>query len=109
MDRAKAWGGMTEADIEAAIGAPAGEAVRIIRKYDPLFGREIGNANRYKVSICRTTALLERAEVVVEADSPEKAREAVKLMDMNAFRWREVDTDVEYETEGVRQCPFTKP
>ena len=74
------------------INAPFGEATKVIRKYDPLYGREDGEVIRWNVKFARKA--YETGYATVEASSKEEAEKIASEMSGSKIDW-EPDYDDE--------------
>jgi len=88
----KPYGPLKAEDIQAMRDAPAGEAVKIIRKYDPAWGYGGENQKfliKFERVLVETT--YEKAEVEIAASSKEQAE---KLAEEHK------EDDLDWSTEG---------
>lgn len=72
----KPWGDMTPEDIQAAIIAPEGEAAKIIRKYDPAWGRK--GEELFEVFFVKKVTKYHNCKIKISAASKENAKEIAK-------------------------------
>jgi len=70
-----ATGPLSREEFAALIAAPAGVALRAIRKHDPMWGRATGEAVKWKVRFSREVRYTEEGYATVEASSGEEALE----------------------------------
>lgn len=90
-----------------AVSAPHGEAGKIIRQYDPLWGLG-GNGKKYKVKCTQyhTVKTLQECTVEVEAADEQGARKLIHGMDDSEFKWRDRyddEEDDDFEIESIEE------
>lgn len=81
-----------------AVAAPAGQAAKIMRQYDPLFGKGEGEPVRWKCKLSRTVR--QSATVYVEAPTEEQAEELAAEFEDDSAVWDDDDTD-DFEIESI--------
>lgn len=80
------FGILTPEEFKACVTAPAGGALEIIRRKDPLYGYGTGAPlKKYKVSFTREVTFIERASTTVEAENEDHVKTicntSVELLD----------------------------
>lgn len=68
-----------------AVAAPAGEAAKILRRYDPFFGKAAGEKITWKVRVRRSG--YDKGTAYVEAASEKEAGELVDDLDDDEIDW----------------------
>lgn len=86
--------------------APHGEALRVIRKHDPLFGREPGEKIKWRVEFERRAR--ERGYGVVEAATLKEAQELAEKLKAREIDW-EPDWNSDEQGEVVSLEPDVEP
>lgn len=98
------WGKMTPKDIQMAIAAPEGEAVKIIRKYDPCWGYK-GKKVEFEVTIVRREIQEYEYKEKIAASTIEEAKEIAKKIndsvDTRFFKY--IRKDIEQYVEEVQK------
>lgn len=91
------FGPVPKHEFERAKKAPYGQAARILRKYDPMFGlvENAENLKYFSVSVSRIIEKDDHAIVKVRATTEDAARELVDKMDWTNFDWHEHHFDEE--------------
>lgn len=74
------------------VSAPFGEALKEIRKYDPLWGRTAGEKIKWRIVFSRQ--ITERAEKIVEAQTLEEAEKLSDKIEDRELDWDVEDTDM---------------
>jgi hypothetical protein len=75
------------------VNAPYGEALKGIRKYDPLWGRQPGEKIKWKVK-CRTVGI-RYGEAEVEATSEQHAKKLAENLTYDEVEWDWDEDDFE--------------
>jgi hypothetical protein len=70
------FGPLSAEDFAKAVAAPAGHAEKIIRKYDPMWGRKAGEKIKWRVRAERE--VLEEGSLIVEAANEKEAMDAAR-------------------------------
>jgi hypothetical protein len=86
--------------------APFGQATKILRKYDPLFGRVgPGPTKTFRISVRKRVYRTDSASVEVEATDEAQARDLIDEMDWNKFSWDEGcdEDDDDCDIHSVRE------
>lgn len=78
-------GPMSREEFALAVSAPAGQAAKIIRKYDPQFGRAPGEKFPWKVSVSRDGA--DTGTAYIMAANQEEADEAADALTETEVHW----------------------
>lgn len=110
MSRFSPWslGPITSDDMLAAIAAPAGGAAKIIRKSDPMWGREPGEEIEWRVRLRAKRPL--SGTVIVSATSAKEAMQRAEDLDSWAIDWDDGDeTDIEAIEARPHGTPATPP
>jgi len=85
--------------LKSLVDAPFGEALKTIRKYDPLYGRIEGEPVKWRVHFERE--LVESGSAIVEASSEKEALEIAELLDENDVSWDDADTSHFWPTSAA--------
>ncbi len=93
----KSFGKLTPEEMAAAVNAPAGQAVKILRKADPLWGRGDGEKIKWRARCSRRVK--EYGSITVEATSQEEAERLIERADDGEFSWGD-DFDAGYMDDG---------
>lgn len=75
------------------VNAPHGEAKRMIRKYDPLFGVQDGEKVKWKVTVERQGA--DQGYAIIEASSKEEADDLADELQEHEIDWDYDSGDLE--------------
>lgn len=94
------FGPLSPEEMQQAIAAPHGAAVKIIRQHDPMWGRAHGEAIKWKVRV--TQEVVMEAFVEVEADSQEDALAAAEALDANKLSW-------DHDYDGPIEADYARP
>lgn len=86
------------------VNAPYGQAASMIRKYDPLWGRSLGNGEKIKWRVKLTQQVTMAAFVTVEAESEEEAEHLASLIPDQSVSWDFEDADLS-EVESAEPLP----
>lgn len=89
-------GPITRDELRELASAPYGEALKVIRKHDPLFGRKDGEKFRWKVLATVTCTMY----AFVEAASEDEANKLADKLNTAAF---------DYESEGDISIDSVEP
>jgi REP element-mobilizing transposase RayT len=84
---------------QAIIGLPFGEAVKVIRKYDPLWGRVTGEKIRWKVRFRRQ--VWEEGYAIVEAVTEKEAEKLADKITDAQISWDVSDDIGDIEIESI--------
>lgn len=79
--------------------APYGAATRILRSYDPLFGRISGTSKKFKMYVSKRAMRTDTAIVEIEAADEAQARELIDHMEWDDFIWHDGSIDDEDDHE----------
>lgn len=88
--------------------APAGNATKILRQYDPLFGMVQGGGKlkTFSVTVTRRVCSKQWSKREIEAESKEQAEKLLDAMDWDTFNWSDgygsEDTD-DYEVDEIEE------
>jgi hypothetical protein len=93
-------GPITREKLFELAAAPYGEALKEIRKIDPLWGFAPGEKIKFRVTASRYAR--EEGFATVEAETEEEAKELADKLKESEFSWDAVGFDTEgFEIEGV--------
>jgi hypothetical protein len=81
----KSTGPLSPDELKALANAPYGEAVKAIRKHDPLFGLREGQKIRWRVTFERE--IREEGVAYVTASSEDEATELGANLESSAINW----------------------
>lgn len=95
-------GPIPRAEFTALIAAPHGEAIKVIRKYDPLFGREAGEKIKWRVTYRRKA--WETGRAMVEAKTLKEAQKLADDMD-----GRQIDWEPTYSSDDAGDVESIEP
>ena len=91
----KSFGVLTQYDIDMAMRAPAGGALKIIQEKDPEWGTSDMPLKEFKVTVSREKTVQEVSYIFVSAETEEIATKKASEMDDCDFVWEEKDEYVE--------------
>lgn len=87
------FGPLPVAEWQAALAAPHGQATKIIRKYDPQWGRASGEKFEWTVKVERSGSSLGTA--TIKASSQEEANKIADALSEADIDWDDDDTGFE--------------
>lgn len=95
-------GPLSREQFAALVAAPYGEAVKAIRKHDPLYDRDEGEPIKWKIRLRRTST--ETGIAYVEAATEKGAEALADLLNERDISWDYDDSD-EFEIVSVEAAP----
>jgi len=101
----KSFGVLTPEEFKAALEAPAGGALKIIRKKDPMWGRSAGEVSKFKVRVYATATVTEEDihTFDVEAINEDQAKEAAEILAKeHDWDWSSSPDDVQYNSRIIK-------